>query len=77
MKAVSLGEIREATEDVMRSMVVIGMAALAVGMFVQPAAAKKSKMGCEVGREVWNAAEGKCMAGKYTRKAKKAKKDSE
>ena len=53
----------------MRSMIVaIGLAALAVGSFVQPAAAKKSKMGCEVGKEVWNAAEGKCVAGRYTKK---------
>ena len=61
----------------MRSMVVaIGLAALAVGLFVQPAAAKKSKMGCEIGREHWDAAEAKCMPGKSTKKsAKKAKKD--
>ena len=63
----------------MRSMVVaIGLAALAVGSFVQPAAAKKSKMGCEVGKEVWDAAEGKCVAGKYTRKtARRGKKEAE
>ena len=63
----------------MRSMIVaIGLAALAVGLFVQPAAAKKSKMGCEVGKEVWDAAEGKCVAGKYTRKtAKRSKKAAE
>ena len=61
----------------MRSMVVaIGLAALAVGLLVQPAAAKKSKMGCEIGREHWDAAEAKCMPGKSTKKsAKKAKKD--
>ena len=39
-------------------------------MFVQPAAAKKSKMGCEIGKEVWDAAEGKCVAGKYTKKTR-------
>ena len=61
----------------MRSMVVaIGLAALAVGLLVQPAAAKKSKMGCEIGREHWDATEAKCMPGKSTKKsAKKAKKD--
>jgi hypothetical protein len=57
----------------MRSMVVaIGLAALAVGCFVQPAAAKKSKMGCEIGKEVWDAAQGKCVAGRYTKKKKAA-----
>jgi len=60
----------------MRSMIVaIGLAALAIGVLVQPAAAKKSKMGCEVGKEIWDAAQGKCVAGKYTKKtAKKGKK---
>ena len=63
----------------MRSMIVaIGLAALAVGSFVQPAVAKKSKLGCEVGKEVWDAAEGKCVAGKYTRKtARRGKKEAE
>ena len=60
----------------MRSMIVaIGLAALAAGAFVQPAAAKKSKMGCEVGKEHWDAGAGKCVAGKASAKAKKAKKD--
>lgn len=60
----------------MRSMIIaIGLAALAAGAFVQPAAAKKSKMGCEIGREHWDAVEGKCMAGKSTKKTKKAKKE--
>jgi len=60
----------------MRSMIVaIGVAALAIGVLAQPAAAKKSKMGCEIGKEVWDAAQGKCVAGKYTKKtAKKGKK---
>jgi hypothetical protein len=32
-------------------------------------------MGCEVGKEVWDAAQGKCVPGKYSSKsAKKAKK---
>jgi len=58
----------------MRSMIVaIGLAALAVGSFVQPAAAKKSKMGCEVGKEHWDATVGKCMPGKSVKKATKKK----
>jgi hypothetical protein len=63
----------------MRSMIgAFVLAALAVGLFVQPAAAKKSKMGCEVGKEVWDATVGKCVPGKYTRKtAKKSKKAAE
>lgn len=44
---------------------VLALATLAV----TPATAAKSKMGCERGKEVWNAATGKCVAGKS--KAKK------
>jgi hypothetical protein len=29
-----------------------------------PAAAAKSKMGCQIGKEVWNASVGKCVPGK-------------
>jgi hypothetical protein len=63
----------------MRSMIVaIGMTAFVAASFVQPAAAAQSKMGCEIGKEVWNAADGKCVPGKYTKKssgkAAKAKK---
>jgi hypothetical protein len=64
----------------MRAMIVaIGLTAFVVGSLAQPAAAAKSKMGCEKGREVWNAAEGKCVPGKYTKKSRaaKAKKDGE
>ncbi len=54
----------------MRSMiVVIGLAAFAVGSIAHPAAAKQSKMGCQVGKEIWDASQGKCVPGKYTRKA--------
>lgn len=61
----------------MRSMIIaIGLVVLAAGAFAQPAAAKKSKMGCEVGKEIWDASQGKCVAGtrsgKTARKAKKA-----
>ena len=56
------------------TIVAIGLAALAAGMLAQPAAAKKSKMGCEIGKEIWDASQGKCVVGKYTKKtAKKAK----
>ena len=61
----------------MRSMIIVaGVLAIAAGAFAPPAAAKKSKMGCEIGREHWDAAEAKCVPGKATRKtAKKGKKD--
>lgn len=61
----------------MRSTIIaIGAAAVAAVMLVQPAAAKKSKMGCEIGSEVWDASQGKCVPGKHTKKStKKAKKD--
>lgn len=60
----------------MRSMIVaFGLAAFAVGSLVQPVAAKTSKMGCEIGKEVWDASAGKCVEGRYAKKAaKKAKK---
>ena len=55
----------------MRTMIVaIGAAALAVAVLAQPAAAKKSKMGCEVGKEHWDAGAGKCMPGKAAKKKK-------
>jgi len=56
--------------------IAIGAAALASAMVVEPAAAKKSKMGCEIGREIWDAGQGKCVPGKYAKKStKKPKKD--
>jgi hypothetical protein len=59
----------------MRSMIIAaGLAAIAAGVLAQPAAAKKSKMGCEIGREHWDATEAKCMPGKGVRSARKAKK---
>src|SRR5262249_8803841 len=54
--------------NVMRLVVpALGLTALAlVGFMVPsgPASAAKTKMGCEVGKEVWNATAGKCEAGK-------------
>ncbi len=59
----------------MRSMIVaVGLAALMAGAMVPSAQAKKSKMGCEIGKEIWDASQGKCVPGKYSKKsAKKAK----
>lgn len=55
----------------MRTMIVaIGTAALAVAVLAHPAAAKKSKMGCEVGKEHWDAGAGKCVPGKAAKKKK-------
>jgi hypothetical protein len=48
-----------------------GVFALAAGVLAHPAAAKKSKMGCEVGKEYWDAAEAKCKPGKAPKPAKK------
>jgi hypothetical protein len=61
----------------MRSMIIAaGLAVIAAGVFAHAAAAKKSKMGCEIGREHWDATEAKCVPGKSTKKtAKKSKKD--
>jgi hypothetical protein len=44
-----------------------------------PADAAKSKMGCEIGSEVWNAAAGKCEAGtpKYKRGSAEKKASAE
>jgi hypothetical protein len=55
------------------SVLAYGLGALGLAGLVfaaDPAAAAKSKMGCERGKEVWDAGAGKCMAGKP--KAKKA-----
>lgn len=47
----------------------------AVALSTGPATAAKSKMGCERGKEVWNATAGKCEPGKSKHAAaKKAKK---
>ena len=55
----------------MRSMIIAaGLVAIAAGLFAHPAAAKKSKMGCEIGKEYWDAASGKCMPGKKPAKKK-------
>jgi hypothetical protein len=51
--------------------VALSLGALLVGSLAYPATAAKTKMGCEKGKEVWNAAEGKCVPGTYTKKAGK------
>lgn len=56
------------------SVVASVMSVLALGTIMAspgPASAAKSKMGCEIGSEVWNAAAGKCEPGtpKYSRKS--------
>jgi hypothetical protein len=56
--------------------VVIALGALALAGLVaspEPASAAKSKMGCERGKEAWNATLGRCEAakGKATRTARR------
>jgi hypothetical protein len=53
-------------------LVVLGALALA-GLVAssEPAVAAKSKMGCERGKEAWNATLGRCEASKAKRKATK------
>jgi hypothetical protein len=51
---------------------VLGALAVVGLVYASGAEAAKSKMGCERGKEVWDAAAGKCVAGKA--KAKAAKK---
>jgi hypothetical protein len=63
-------------ENVMRFVVpALGLGALALVGFMatsEPASAAKSKMGCEIGKQTWDASAGQCVAAKG--KAKKAKK---
>jgi hypothetical protein len=47
--------------------VVVALGALALAGLAAsagPASAAKTKMGCEVGKQVWNATAGRCEAGK-------------
>jgi len=56
----------------MRTMAIaFGLIALALTLLVHSASAEKSKMGCEIGKEVWNASIGKCEPGvsKWAKKA--------
>lgn len=59
----------------MRSMIVaLALAAVAGLLLVQPASAAKTKMGCEVGKQVWSGSEGKCVPGKSKYSGQSAKK---
>jgi hypothetical protein len=65
-------------EQVMR-VVVVALGALALACLVassEPASAAKTKMGCERGKQVWNATLGQCVAGKskYAAMARKSAK---
>jgi hypothetical protein len=72
MKALQLlGECSKGVEFMRFVIVAIGAAALAAGVLAQPAMAKKSKMGCEIGKEIWDASAGKCVPGKYSKSGKK------
>jgi hypothetical protein len=74
MKALPRQGMERGEEEVMRSMIIAaGLAAFAAAMLAQPAAAKKSKMGCEVGKEYWDATDGKCKPGKAPKKDAKKK----
>jgi hypothetical protein len=58
------------------TMITISAVALVGATIVGPAKAAKSKMGCEIGSEIWDASQGKCVPGKHAKKAaKKSKKD--
>jgi hypothetical protein len=52
------------------------LALVGFGASSEPASAAKTKLGCERGKQVWNATLAKCEAGKskYTRVASKAPK---
>src|SRR5262249_16812291 len=64
-------------EDVMRSAIVgLSITALAIAVFGYPAMAAKSKMGCEIGQEVWNGSTGKCEPGTPKWAGKKAGKST-
>jgi hypothetical protein len=54
--------------------VLSALALVAVAVSSGPATAAKSKMGCEKGKERWDAAAGKCVAGKSKYSGKSAAK---
>ena len=51
--------------------VLLSLGALVIGSFVHPASADKTKMGCERGKESWDATVGKCVPGKAAKKSAK------
>jgi hypothetical protein len=70
--------IGEGTQVMRIVIIAFAFAALAGVGLVAPANAGKSKMGCEIGKEVWDASAGKCVAGqpKWKSSGKTAKKAS-
>jgi|GEM_PF-1862974 hypothetical protein len=61
----------------MRSMIVaLTLAGFAACVLGQPASAAKTKMGCEIGKQVWSGSEGKCVAGKSKYSGKTASKSA-
>lgn len=52
--------------------VAFALAAFAIASLVEPAAAAQTKMGCEKGKEVWNAADGKCVPGTAKKRTAKS-----
>jgi hypothetical protein len=50
----------------------MGMLVAGLVFAAEPAAAAKSKMGCDLGKEHWDAAAGKCVPGKAKAAPKKA-----
>jgi hypothetical protein len=67
---------RKLTEECMRiKIALLSLGALVAGSFVYPASADKTKMGCERGKEMWDAQAGKCVPGsKASKSAKKSDK---
>ena len=66
---------KKLTEECMRiKIALLSLGALVAGSFVYPASADKTKMGCERGKEKWNAAAGKCEPGAAKAAPKKAMK---
>ncbi len=53
----------------------LSLGALVVGSFVYPASAAKTKMGCERGKEMWDASVGKCVPGSKAPKKSAKKSD--
>jgi len=51
--------------------VALSLGALVIASVAHPATAAKTKMGCERGKEIWDASAGKCVPGKYVKKASK------
>lgn len=65
---------KKVTEELMRiKIALLSLGALVVGSFVYPASAAKTKMGCERGKEHWDATTGKCVPGAAVKKTAKKK----